>query len=588
MEPEARAREATFQSFLNCYIRETNAYELSSGSDKTEDIPTIRVPLGQGDGEIVLELSHRSKVGRHRYRLPGQYRLGDGEYRRLTLPACLSLLLEELGRRRDEEDNRSAVLRRSLESYRNIERSLEALDGGLPDNVGEWSFRAAEQSLLFGHQMHPTPKSRVGFSPDQADAYVPELDGSVSLTYFRAKPSLVWSDSARERSAPDCVRDLLRRDPTVGAEFVAEHVESEDVLLPVHPWQAARLRESPRVQRLLDTGTLRDLGSVGREFYPTTSVRTLYHPAAEFMIKCSLAVAITNSVRTNKRDELVRGVAAVDLFGGELGEELTERYPSFSLVGDPAFLTVDTNEGDESGFEVLLRENVFHGGETGVTPIVALCQDAPDGDGTRLGRHVSAIAEATGQPAGDVAAEWFRRYLDVVVEPVAWLYLQHGLAIEAHQQNVVLGLEAGFPDRYYHRDNQGYYATESKADQLESYAPTFRDSFGTVYPDAVADERLRYQLFVNNVFGVVDALGTGGVVDEADLLAALRDRLRDFQRMEDEHSEFVSALVTKPRIARKGNLLTRFRDFDESADRLNRQAVYTPVTNPLVAEASHD
>ncbi|WP_200831006.1 IucA/IucC family protein [Haloarcula mannanilytica] len=520
--------------------------------------------------------------------MPGQYKLGDGEFRPLTLPACLSLLLEELGQLRDEEDNRTAVLRRSLESYRNIERSLEARDGGLPDHVGEWSFHEAEQSLLFGHQMHPSPKSRVGFSPGQADAYVPELGGSVSLAYFRAKPRLVWSDSAVERSAPDLVRDLLRQDPTVSEEFVAEHVESEDVLLPVHPWQAARLRESPRVQRLLDTGTLRDLGLVGQEFYPTTSVRTLYHPAAEFMVKCSLAVAITNSVRTNKRDELVRGIAAVDLFRGELGEELTERYPSFSLVGDPAFLTVDTNEGDESGFEVLLRENPFRGGASGVAPIVALCQDVSDGNGTQLGRHVSAIAEATGRPVRAVAKEWFRRYLDVVVEPVAWLYLQHGLAIEAHQQNVVLGLDAGFPDHYYHRDNQGYYATESKAEQIISYAPKFRDRFGTVYPDTVADERLRYQLFVNNVFGVVDALGTGGVADEADLLAALRDRLRDLQRIEDDHSEFVSALITKPRIARKGNLLTRFRDFDESADRLNRQAVYTPVTNPLVAEASHD
>lgn len=582
MRPELRAREATLQAFLNCYLRETDAYELSGAAQAADDSPTVRVPLGEEAGEIVLDLRHRSEVGRHRYHLPGRYRLGNGTSRPLTLTACLSLLLEELGCRRDGEDNRGAVLRRSLESCRNVERALEARERSLPDDAGEWSFREAEQSLLFGHQMHPTPKSRVGFTPGREDAFVPELGGSVPLTYFRADPDLICSDSAVERSAPDCVRDLLRSDPTVSAAFVSEHVDSEDVLVPVHPWQAAHLREKPRVQRLLEAGELRDLGPVGREFYPTTSVRTLYHPNADFMVKCSLAVAITNSVRTNKLAELERGIAAVDLFEGRLGERIAKRFPSFELVGDPASLTVDAGDGDESGFEVLLRENPFRGGATGVVPVVALCQDLPDSDGTRLGRHIETLAERTDRPVGDVAEEWFQRYLDVVVEPVVWLFLRHGLAIEAHQQNVVVGLREGFPDRYYHRDNQGYYASESKIAHLESYAPAFRDRFGTVYPDSVADERLRYQLFINNVLGVVDALGAGGVADETELLAALQDRIKEFETMEDGHSEFISALSTERRIARKGNLLTRFRDFDESAERLDRQAVYTPVTNPLV------
>jgi siderophore synthetase component len=236
-------------------------------------------------------------------------------------------------------DNRTEFFKFKGRSKRNTESFVATRVGDEERLYHErLSFRDAEQALVFGHHRHPTPKSRRGIAARNRTTYAPELRGSFSLHYFRADPSLVSTGSALDRSATQWVKKALRDDPVVSASFVATHVESDDVLLPVHPWQAEYLLETPHVRDLLGDG-LEHLGSIGRTFYPTTSVRTLYSPDAPFMVKSSLNVTITNSVRTNKRPELERGVAVAELLDTAFGDELErarERYdrPSSAFL-DP-------------------------------------------------------------------------------------------------------------------------------------------------------------------------------------------------------------------------------------------------------------
>ena len=74
--------------------------------------------------------------------------------------------------------------------------------------------------------------------------------------------------------------------------------------------------------------------------------------------------------------------------------------------------------------------------------------------------------------AQEVAREWFARYLDAVAGPILWLYAEHGIALEAHQQNTLVVLDRdGWPAGGRYRDNQGFYFAASHAARLSRWLP---------------------------------------------------------------------------------------------------------------------
>ncbi|EJN59010.1 IucA/IucC family protein [Halogranum rubrum] len=599
--PAEHGESATIHGLLNCYLRETRAFSVRPASETPveeadEESDVAVVPLPESNLTLYAPLRYESPTGRHLFELPVTYTVGsdrsdesdESEPIELDAPTLAALLCRELALAADGPTEAAAtdeVLSRVLSSKENIERFVAARAGETDRLYGfDTSFRDAEQSLVYGHLMHPTPKSREGIAERDAPTYAPELCGSFALHYVRADPSIVASDSALDTSAAEWVKAELRADDSVPPEFVDEHVDGDDVLLPLHPWQADYLLDRPHVREAIEDGLLTDLGPVGREYYPTTSVRTVYHPESSFMHKGSLKVAITNSERTNKRPELERGVAISELLATDLGDALRERFPAFDVIQDPAYLTLDIGDTSESGFEVVLRENPFEGeAATNATPLVGLCQDGIDGP-SRLARIVETLAEREGRSTDAVARDWFERYLAISVRPILWLYLLHGVGVEAHQQNSVVVLDDGYPDAFRYRDNQGYYFRESVYDDVDDYLPGVGERADTVCPDAVADERIRYYVVLNNVFGVVNALGVAGLVDERDLLERLRDELASLETLERGDTSLVSTLLTAEEVRCKANFRTRVEGLDELEGSLANQSVYTAIPNPLVTE----
>ncbi|WP_049924343.1 IucA/IucC family protein [Halopiger djelfimassiliensis] len=593
VDPTRAARDAAVQSFLNCYCHETGAGEFVAAADAPIDRTpasglVLQCSLSNQGVALFVPVRYRSPTGRHLFELPAYYLHGtDGEPIELDYVTLATLVTKDLELERGGDGTRDDLLERVVRSCRNVERYVRARVDDRDALYGtDFTFREAEQSLVFGHLRHPTPKSRRGMER-HAERYAPELEGSFPLHYVRADPEIVEGGSARETNAAEWVRDALRDDPAV-PDSLCDRLTVDDVVIPVHPWQADRLFERPAVRNLVSAGKLESLGQLGREFFPTASVRTLYAPDAPFMVKGSLAVEITNSVRTNKRPELERGVAIADLLETALGDELRERFPDFDVLRDPAYLTVDPDafgrDGDESGFEVVLRDNPFRGEDARrATPVVALCQD-PIGDGqSRLGRIVESIADREGRAVAAVSEDWFRRYLEISVRPLLWLYLEWGVGLEAHQQNSVLTLdEAGYPDEFRYRDNQGYYFPEDAYDRVDSVCPGVGERADTICPDAVADERIRYYVVLNNAIGLINAFGTAGLVDESRLLAILRAELESLREFDRPGTSILEPLLESETVPRKANLLTRFRGLDElDAPSIDEQSVYADVPNPL-------
>jgi siderophore synthetase component len=196
---------------------------------------------------------------------------------------------------------------------------------------------------------------------------------------------------------------------------------------------------------------------------------------------------------------------------------------------------------------------------------------------------VRTLAARTGRPAATVAAEWFLRYLDAVVLPVLWLDGQAGIALEAHQQNSLVLLDAhGWPVGGRYRDNQGYYFRASHADALRARLPGIGAHSDTFVPDAVADERFGYYLGINHLLGLIGAFGAQGIADERVLLAALR-RFLGGRAAAASGSRLPRLLLAAPVLRCKANLLTRLGGLDELVGPVATQSVYVDLANPLVA-----
>ena len=177
-----------------------------------------------------------------------------------------------------------------------------------------------------------------------------------------------------------------------------------------------------------------------------------------------------------------------------------------------------------------------------------------------------------------MATEWFLRYLNTVVRPVLWLDGEAGIALEAHQQNTLVLLDAdGWPCGGRYRDNQGYYFRESHRGALERQLPGIGSGSDTFVADEVADERFAYYLGINNVLGLIGAFGSQRLADEQVLLAAFRR----FLAAEDGPSGLPGRLLNSPQLRCKANLLTRLHGLDELVGPVDTQSVYVTLPNPL-------
>lgn len=558
-DPDRVGNAAATEALLRCWVRER-------ALPRPEPGEPLRIPLPATGIALDVPVRYWSAAGWHRFGAP---RPADGDGPDLDAVAVAALLAREAPGATPA--TRTDTAARVADSARRAADHVRHRRAHPDDPPCTTPFLAAEQALLLGHPLHPTPKSRDGLTTAEAAAYAPELRGGFPLHWFAVHTDLVTQDSTFGTSAADVLADLS--DGLVGP---ADHV-----LVPVHPWQARDLAQRPGIRALLDVALVRDLGPGGPTWYPTSSVRTVYRAGAPVMLKLSLGLRITNSRRENLRKELLRGIEVDRILRAGLAAELHAAHPGFDIVRDRAWLAVDAPrttgpERAESGLELVLRENPFGGTDT--VCVAGLVAERPGLGPSRLAGLVHGLAARTGRTTDDIAHEWFTRYLDAVAAPVLWLDAHAGIALEAHQQNTLVVLDPdGWPAGGRYRDNQGYYFRASRTDDLCHRLPAAGAASDTVVDDHVADERLAYYLGVNNLLGLVGALGAQRLADETLLLRTLRDTLAPHA----DHSGAARLLTGPPTLRCKANLMTRLHGLDELTGPVATQSVYVDIPNPL-------
>lgn len=562
-DPLRAADAAGTENLLRCWTRESDL--------PRPDGDTLRIAFPASGTALLVPVHYWSATGAHRF---GAAALENAP---ADAPPADAATVAVLIGREGGESGAGDLVARVADSVRHTAGFIEQRRRSPADPAGADLFLSAEQSLLLGHPLHPTPKSREGLSESESRRYSPELHGSFPLHWFAVDRSLIATDSAWTEGGPATADELL-----------APHAEGltpppGTVAVPVHPWQAADLLHRPQVRALADTGLLHDLGPHGEHWHPTSSIRTVHRPGARVMLKLSLGVRITNSRRENLRKELYRGVEVHRLLSTGLAERWQREHPGFDIVRDPAWLAVDDPEGAPvAGLDVMLRHNPFGPGDD-ATCIAGLTAQRPrpgrPGMRSRLAEAVSHLAARTGRSTTSVCAEWFRRYLHHVVRPVLWLDAHGGVALEAHQQNTLVLLDPdGWPVGGRYRDNQGYYFRDSRRAELEQRLPGIGAVSDTFVSDPVTDERFAYYLGINNVLGLIGAFGSQRLADERELLTVLRHFLTETAEL---GSPLPAYLLENRQLRCKANLLTRLHGLDELVGPVDTQSVYVTIANPL-------
>lgn len=603
----AVAENASFHAFINGYFREIDcgAWSLNTCCPALVDFPydlkgveVVELVLPVAELRVLMDVAYRSKVGRHHFHGVFTQRIssvGDtGDWQQADLMYLLIALIREIYQRQRitsidadavQSDavkvNEMELLGRLMGSYQSMTHFLAERNGD--KRLSSFDFIDTEQSILFGHWLHPTPKSQQGIAFWQQAFYSPELCGQFKLHYFSASRSLIRQGSSLERATSDILFDEVAR---------YENIELPDghVLVPVHPLQAHSLLLERWVRELLADGSLIYLGEKGADYTATSSVRTVFNEDSEWMIKLSIPVKITNSLRTNKRRELEDGMV-VESYLQSTG--FLDSRPQFKVVDDPAYITINhpDNHDLDSGFEVVLRRNSFKGDAgNGVCSILTLVQEPIPANDNIIGisllkKIIMDLVIKEGRTKEAVTLEWFDRYWSCALESLITLYDRYGIALEAHQQNSLLDVSEGYPSCYYYRDNQGFYLSSHFSEELADVGKKLNLT-NIFYDDEKIFTAISYYVFVNQLFAVIYRLGADGLIPEDVLVERCREHLKELKNnMKGVGKEFIDYILNSARLDFKTNLLARVNNIDELQEGMEH-AVYSTIVNPLFEESA--
>jgi siderophore synthetase component len=419
-------------------------------------------------------------------------------------------------------------------------------------------YLASEQALVAGHRFHPAPKDRDG-DPREWLAFAPEARSRFPLRFLAVHGDALDTDG--DAAALD---RLGSPEPPAGY-----HV------LPAHPWQLRLLAGQTWLERAFRDRLLVDLGTGSREVVPTSSVRTVYDPAADVFCKFSLGVRITNCVRKNSWYELAGSVALTELLTPVFGD-LAARFPGTAMLGEPGYRTASlpAKEATE-GLSVIVRDGLRGCLAPGVTPVLAasLAEQSYPG----AGEGEAAARPLDGRDPCWLLA-WWESYLRRVAPPVLHALFGHGVVLEPHLQNVLVGLDSdGFPAQAIFRDLEGVKLLSPRHDALlTTLKPGVARALA--YDPERGWNRVAYCLFVNHLAEIAAAIADrhprGEDRFEASLWRRARGVLTEFARDHEWPPQLRAVLAGVP-LPAKANLRLRW------ARAADRAAGYQPVPNPL-------
>lgn len=315
-------------------------------------------------------------------------------------------------------------------------------------------YSALESAIDEGHPYHPCFKARTGFDYQAHAAYGPECAQNFQLHWLAIKREFLASELNIEEpifwqqelglTTWQLLLDSLARE---GLSY------DEYGFLPVHPWQRKALHRD--LQEPIDQRFIVDLGAFGDRYQASISVRTLLNMSTPYKahIKLPLNMVNTSSLRTVEPHSVTTAPALSKWLAQLIDDDnwyqekqnlaVQQEYAGIVLTGNGSpHVHHQWAERLAPSLSVIFRDSQpLNPPAASALPFVAL-----------------SLMENDDKPFIDPwiqrygCEKWVARLLEVTVIPVWHLLVQHGIALEAHGQNMLLVHQKGWPQKLVLRD----------------------------------------------------------------------------------------------------------------------------------------
>lgn len=570
---ETATTDVAAQCFLNALMRETRDWQIIPPANHQQH-PQLHIPLSSSQA-IRIALRHTSPTQHHQYLFPARlHQQDDGAGVALSVEQLVTLLLEKPSVKGELSDDVVARFRqRVLESHDNTQQAITVrLDWpALRDQP--LNFAQAEQGLLVGHAFHPAPKSHEPFNEQQARRYLPDFGARFPLRWFAVDKRQLCGKSLNLT-----LQQRLQRFAAESAPQLLAHFTDDVWLLPMHPWQADHLLTQVWCQDLVTQGLLRDLGEAGERWLPTSSSRSLYSASNRDMIKFSLSVRLTNSVRTLSVKEVKRGIRLARLAQTPRWQHLQARYPTFRVMQEDGWAGLRSADGTIQEESLMaLRDNLlFDQAENQTNVLVTLTQAAPDGGDSLLAAAVRRLATRLNLSLQQAAHTWLDAYCQHVLLPLFSTEADYGLVLLAHQQNILVEMQQDLPIGMLYRDCQGSGFTRDAGPWLDEIGEADAENR---FSEQQLLRYFPYYLLVNSSLAVTAALAAAGFDSEEQLMARVRDALSGL-RANAKNTLCLDYVLDSSHWNCKGNFFCYLHDHNENTI-VDPAVIYFDFVNPL-------
>ncbi|MBM6618938.1 IucA/IucC family protein [Bacillus suaedaesalsae] len=347
------------------------------------------------------------------------------------------------------------------------------------------SYEELESAVIEGHPYHPCFKARTNFSLQDHQMYGPEYGHSFQLQWIaveKEKAQLLaaneesfWRDELGESVLQQLQRMLRDKGGSV----------KNYIFFPVHPWQWKKLLSDQNMIQLLKKKEIIPLGQVGDRYRATQSVRTLWNETnnRKAFVKLPINMVNTSSQRTIPVHSIYSAraistwlrtiIKSDEYLSVEARLSILEEYGGVVLKDSPEIQSYLLDQ-----LNVIWRQSVSSCLEEGekAIPFTAI-----------------SLMEEDSRPfindwINDYGVEaWIMQLINVAIVPTWHLLACHGIAVEAHAQNMILVHREGWPVRIILRDFHESIEYNEEFLLHPHNKPNFRD-LHPFYKEAKDDE----------------------------------------------------------------------------------------------------
>lgn len=364
-----------------------------------------------------------------------------------------------------------------------------------------------EAALHEGHTYHPCFKARAGFTLDDHKKYGPELANQFDLVWLAiARPLLQFHGPG----------DILQHQALIsphGQSALKKALsqsglsDSEYGILPVHPWQFRHLQSL--LIPLLSRQDAVQLHVRCDTFQAGMSLRTLMNKTAMHTaipladIKLPLTVVNTSSCRTICPHSIAAAPALAAWLEHTVQTDAFLQQATMQIQTEFAGITLAAAELRQRNYDAALLPQL--------NCLFRSRKSSKPSSHHAVFAAALSLTEPDGKPFIDPWIErygcenWLRQLADKLLLPIWHLLVHHGIAVEAHGQNLALLHENGWPTGVLLKDfheslefvedfvaHKAHLPTLDRISEVYSTAP-----LGRYYQMAHSDDLL--ELFTDTV-----------------------------------------------------------------------------------------